>query len=277
MSRRPRADRVTLLAPSRWDLVADWEQLTAYPFMVQALEAGAIVAVMAGRDRLVHGPPPPDLRRPHARGRSPSPARRRRRWRRSRSPFGYFGACGLGALALAAVGRATGAAAGPAESAAIGTLQAFALGLGFLFVGLYGGQLAGLEALLFGTFLGITQGQVVTLLLRRGRGAWRCSRSSAGRCSSPRVDADGRARRRRPGRASSASPSCCCSGWRSRRPPDHRRAARLRPAGDARGDRPAAHRPPGSRAWRSRSSSPCSSPGSASRSPTSPRIRSASG
>ena len=23
-----------------WDLVADWEQLTAYPFMVQALEAG---------------------------------------------------------------------------------------------------------------------------------------------------------------------------------------------------------------------------------------------
>ena len=37
-------------------------------------------------------------------------------------------------------------------------MQAFALGLGFLFVGLYGGQLAGLESLLFGTFLGITAG-----------------------------------------------------------------------------------------------------------------------
>ncbi|MBA3867505.1 MAG: metal ABC transporter permease, partial [Solirubrobacterales bacterium] len=50
------------------------------------------------------------------------------------------------------------------ESAAIGALQAFGLGLGFLFVSLYSGQLAGLESLLFGTFLGITVGQVQTLL-----------------------------------------------------------------------------------------------------------------
>src|SRR4029077_1496631 len=77
--------------------------------------------------------------------------------------FGYFGACGLGALALAAVGRDGGGGRG-GGAAAIGTVQAFALGLGFLFVGLYGGQLAGLESLLFGTFLGITRGQVATLL-----------------------------------------------------------------------------------------------------------------
>jgi zinc/manganese transport system permease protein len=50
------------------------------------------------------------------------------------------------------------------ESASIGAVQAFALGLGFLFVTLYHGQLSDLEALLFGTFLGITAGQVLTLL-----------------------------------------------------------------------------------------------------------------
>ena len=43
-------------------------------------------------------------------------------------------------------------------------MQAFALGLGFLFVGLYHGLLNGLDALLFGTFLGITDGQAYTLV-----------------------------------------------------------------------------------------------------------------
>ena len=118
---------------------------------------------MARRDRLVHGAAAPDLRRPHARRSSPSPAPPRRRWSAIPVAIGYFGACGLGALALAAVGR-DGSGGARRESAATGTVQAFALGLGFLFVGLDGGQLAGLEALLFGTFLGITQGQVMTLL-----------------------------------------------------------------------------------------------------------------
>ena len=36
------------LAALSWNPVSDWNQLTTYPFMVQALEAGAIVAVMAG-------------------------------------------------------------------------------------------------------------------------------------------------------------------------------------------------------------------------------------
>src|SRR6202000_3089931 len=76
---------------------------------------------------------------------------------------GYFGACGLGALALAAVGR-RGGAGGSTEAAAIGTVQAFALGLGFLFVNLYSGQLASLQSLLFGPFLGITSRQGTTLL-----------------------------------------------------------------------------------------------------------------
>src|SRR4029079_17867784 len=50
------------------------------------------------------------------------------------------------------------------ESAAIGTLQAFALACGFLFVSLSGGFVNGFSALLFGSFLGITDAQVATLL-----------------------------------------------------------------------------------------------------------------
>src|SRR5205823_7225117 len=53
-------------------------------------------------------------------------------------------------------------------SAATGTLQAFVLALGFLFVGLYHGLLGGLESLLFGTFLGISDGQVQTLVVVAG-------------------------------------------------------------------------------------------------------------
>jgi zinc/manganese transport system permease protein len=145
-----------------WDLVADWEQLTAYPFMVQALEAGAIVAVMAGAIGWFMV-----LRRQTFAGHTLAiisfPGAAAATLAAIPIAIGYFGACGLGALALAAVGR-DGRSGRAGESAAIGTVQAFALGLGFLFVGLYGGQLAGLESLLFGTFLGITKGQVVTLL-----------------------------------------------------------------------------------------------------------------
>ncbi|MEV7028493.1 metal ABC transporter permease, partial [Kitasatospora sp. NPDC093558] len=49
------------------------------------------------------------------------------------------------------------------ESAATGILQAFALACGFLFVTLYHGLLGGPQALLFGTFLGITDRQVLLL------------------------------------------------------------------------------------------------------------------
>jgi zinc/manganese transport system permease protein len=146
-----------------WDLVADWEQLTAFPFMVQALEAGAIVAVMAGAIGWFMV-----LRRQTFAGHTMAvisfPGAAAATLAAIPVAIGYFGACGLGALALAGVGR-DGRSGRAGESAAIGTLQAFALGLGFLFVGLYGGQLAGLEALLFGTFLGITSGQVLTLLV----------------------------------------------------------------------------------------------------------------
>ena len=75
---------------------------------------------------------------------------------------GYFVACGTGALALAAVSGGEARSISQ-ESAAIGSVQAFALGLGFLFVSLYHGLLTGLDSLLFGTFLGITDSQVLLL------------------------------------------------------------------------------------------------------------------
>jgi zinc/manganese transport system permease protein len=78
---------------------------------------------------------------------------------------GYFAACGAGAVALSTVSGGNGEARSLShESAAIGSVQAFALGLGFLFVSLYHGLLNGLDSLLFGTFLGITDAQVLVLL-----------------------------------------------------------------------------------------------------------------
>jgi zinc/manganese transport system permease protein len=151
----------TELAALSPNLVSDFEQLTEYSFMVQALEAGAIVAVMAGavgwfmvlRRQTFAGHTLSMVAFPGAAGATLAGLP---------LALGYFGACGLAALVLAAVSRPAGVGRG-GESAAIGTVQAFGLGLGFLFVTLYSGQLADLESLLFGTFLGITAAQVQTL------------------------------------------------------------------------------------------------------------------
>lgn len=150
------------LAGLSWNPVSDLEQLTEFQFMVQALEAGAIVAVVAGaigwfmvlRRQAFAGHTLAVIAFPGAAGATLAGLP---------LSLGYFGACGIAALVLALVGR-PGRGAPSGEAAAIGTVQAFGLGLGFLFVTLYSGQLSGLESLLFGTFLGITAAQVQTLL-----------------------------------------------------------------------------------------------------------------
>lgn len=152
----------TELAALSWNPVSDFEQLTEFSFMVQALEAGTIVAVMAGaigwfmvlRRQTFAGHTLAMVAFPGAAGATLAGLP---------LAFGYFGGCAAAALVLAAVSR-PGGAARAGESAAIGTVQAFGLGLGFLFVTLYSGQLNSLESLLFGTFLGITAAQVQTLL-----------------------------------------------------------------------------------------------------------------
>ena len=144
-----------------WNPITDLHELVSYPFMVNALEAGTIVAVMAGvtgwfmvlRQQTFAGHTLSIIAFPGAAAASLAALP---------LAVGYFGFCGIGALALAGIAGTRKSLS--AESAAIGSLQALALALGFLFVTLYHGVLNGLDSLLFGTFLGITSRQVAVLL-----------------------------------------------------------------------------------------------------------------
>jgi zinc/manganese transport system permease protein len=151
-----------LLQGLSWNPVSDVEQLFSYRFMVNALEAGTIVAVLAGVTGWFMV-----LRRQTFAGHTLSviafPGAAAASLAGLPVALGYFGFCGLGALALAGIAGSRRSLS--AESAAIGSLQALALGLGFLFVSLYHGVLNSLDSLLFGTFLGITSRQVAVLLV----------------------------------------------------------------------------------------------------------------
>jgi zinc/manganese transport system permease protein len=76
--------------------------------------------------------------------------------------LGFFTFCIAAALVIAALPQ-SGQRSFSEESAVIGTVQAFALACGFLFVSLYRGNLNGINALLFGSLLGITNAQVLTI------------------------------------------------------------------------------------------------------------------
>jgi zinc/manganese transport system permease protein len=140
------------------------DELFQFHFMTNALEAGTLVAVMASaigwfmvvRQQTFAGHTLSLIAFPGAAAAALAGA-----------PVfvGYFAACAAGALALAAVsgGGAEQRSLGH-ESAAIGSVQAFGLGLGFVFVSLYHGLLTSLDSMLFGTFLGITDAQVLVLL-----------------------------------------------------------------------------------------------------------------
>jgi len=72
--------------------------------------------------------------------------------------------CGAGAAAVGALGRNVDAGR-RAEAAAVGSILALALGLGLLFVRLHGGSAQSVYAFLFGTILGITDGDVALTLV----------------------------------------------------------------------------------------------------------------
>jgi len=76
--------------------------------------------------------------------------------------YGYFAGAIIAALAIALLPGAGPRRRGE-ESAITGTVQAFLLACGFLFVALSPGFLNGLNALLFGSFLGISLTQVYVL------------------------------------------------------------------------------------------------------------------
>jgi zinc/manganese transport system permease protein len=147
-----------------WNLRADLDQLFAFHFMVNAFRAGTIVAVLAGaigwfmvlRRQTFAGHTLAVVSFPGAAGAI---------WLGVSATAGYFTACIAAALVIALVPRAASGQSHSEESAAIGTVQAFALACGMLFVSLYGGFLNSLTGLLFGTFLGISDRQVTTLLI----------------------------------------------------------------------------------------------------------------
>jgi zinc/manganese transport system permease protein len=143
-----------------WNVVADIRHLLAFPFMQNAMLAGTIVAVLAAvvgwfmvlRGQSFAGHTMSVVGFPGAAGAV---------WLGLSASTGYFAFCIAAALVLAAVPRS---GRGRQEDASvIGVLQAFALALGLLFVSLFKGFLGGVNALLFGSFLGITNSQVVTL------------------------------------------------------------------------------------------------------------------
>ena len=146
-----------------WNLARDVRELLAYQFMVNALWAGTIVAVMAGvvgwfmvlRRQSFAGHTIAVMSFPGAAGAAlvGVPA-----------AVGYYLACGVAALAIGRSG-AEGQRGRSRESASIGVVQVAGLALGFLFLSLYSGVLEQLQTLLFGTFLGIDRGEVLTLLI----------------------------------------------------------------------------------------------------------------
>jgi len=151
-----------------WNLVSDVREILSFHFMLNAMRAGTIVAVVCGvvgyfmvlRRQSFAGHTMAVIGFPGAAGAT---------WLGVNAGIGYFGCCVLAALVIAALpggGRAAGSTgANSEESAVIGTLQGFALACGFLFVSLYQGYLSGLTALLFGSITGITDAQVLVLLV----------------------------------------------------------------------------------------------------------------
>lgn len=145
-----------------WNLARDVSQVVEYHFMVNALLAGGIVAVMAGVVGWMMV-----LRRETFAGHTLSmmafPGASAAALVGVPAAWGYFGFCGLGALAIGRLSGGRRPSSWSEEPAGIGAFQASALAAGFLLVSLYGGVLGDLENLLFGNLLGVSDAQVVLL------------------------------------------------------------------------------------------------------------------
>ena len=148
--------------------VDDFNALTTYPFMVNALEAGTIIAVLAAvvgwymvlRRQSFAGHTLSVMAFPGAAGAALAGLP---------TALGYYLACGAAAVFMRG-GRSGSGLGSPGrgygtETATIATVQTVGLAAGFLFLSLNNAVLGGTETLLFGTFLGVSRGQVLTLLL----------------------------------------------------------------------------------------------------------------
>ncbi len=145
--------------------ITDLNALFTFPFMVNALEAGTIVAVLAAvvgwymvlRRQSFAGHTLSVMAFPGAAGAAliglPS-------------TLGYYLACGGAALLMRSRRWSIRSRSGSqTETVTIATVQTLGLAAGFLFLSLNNAVLGGTETLLFGTFLGVSRGQVLALLI----------------------------------------------------------------------------------------------------------------
>jgi zinc/manganese transport system permease protein len=144
-----------------WDIAADVRELFRYAFMINAIEAGTVVAVAAAvvgwfmvlRRQSFTGHTVAVIGFPGAAGALVLGLA---------ATYGFFAFAIAGALVIGTVGTHSRFGL-RTESAVTGTVQATALACGYWFSTLYGGFTGGASALLFGSFLGITAGQVQAL------------------------------------------------------------------------------------------------------------------
>lgn len=144
-----------------WNLVDDIRQMWSLPSMVNAYRAGSIVAVTAAvigwfmvlRRQTFAG---------HTVALAGFPGAAGAVLLGIGVSYGYLGFC-VGAAVVIAAGARRGAGGLSHESALTGVVQAFVLACGMLFASLSGSFLNGINGLLFGSFLGVTGGDVLTL------------------------------------------------------------------------------------------------------------------
>ena len=145
-----------------WNLVRDISQLFDYPFMVNAYRAGTMVAVTAAvvgwfmvlRRQTFAGHTLAVVGFPGAAGAVLVGAD---------VTLGYFGFAVAAALVIAAFPAARRGSYSE-QSAVVGTVQALALASGFLFISLSHRNVTGIQSLLFGSFIGITNEQVLLVV-----------------------------------------------------------------------------------------------------------------
>ncbi|MGH2913590.1 MAG: metal ABC transporter permease [Solirubrobacteraceae bacterium] len=142
----------------------DLRLLFTYPFMAHALAAGTLVALLGGAVGFYVV-----LRRQafasHTLSVMAFPGAAGAALAGLPLSLGYYLACTAAALTLGAGrgGVRSRRIAPGSDSALVGTVQVVGLGVGFLLLSLDQAVLGGPETLLFGSFLGITQGQVLGL------------------------------------------------------------------------------------------------------------------
>jgi zinc/manganese transport system permease protein len=142
-----------------WNLVADWQDIFQYDFMIHAFLAGTIIAIMAGAVGYFVV----------LRGLAFAS--------HTLANIGFAGAAGavligvnpvfgllaftlLGALGIGAFGKRLAE-----RDVAVGVILSLALGLGLLFISLYKGYSTDAYSILFGQVLGISEQQVVIALI----------------------------------------------------------------------------------------------------------------